>query len=77
MNWAKLLLTLAEIMAYLVKYATDRQLLDAGQQKALASLLRQQADVLKTADEARQEARANNARIPKSDSLPTDGFRRD
>lgn len=77
MDWAKALLALLQVFAYLLKYATDRQLLDAGAQKALANLLTAQANVLKQAEEARAEARARNAAVPKSDSLPDDGFRRD
>lgn len=77
MDWAKLLLAGVQVLAYLLKYASDRQLIDAGQKQALAALLRAQADVIDEAKKAREEARARNNSVPKSDSLPTDGYRRD
>lgn len=77
LDWAKLLLTCAQVTLYLLKFASDRQLITAGEQKALATLLRAETDAIEKATAAREKARAANDAIPKSDSLPNDGFRRD
>jgi hypothetical protein len=77
MTWAKLLLACAQITLYLLKYASERELISAGEQSALASLLKAEANAVEKATAAREKARASNALVPKSDGLSNDGFRRD
>lgn len=77
MDWAKLLLALATLFSQLLTWAREKQLLDAGQQQALASIMRVQADALERSNKVREEISKRNATVPQSSSLPDDGFRRD
>lgn len=77
MDWAKLLLACVKLMNVLFTYVREKQLLEAGSQQALASLLRAQADDLEKDNAIRKQIRERNAAVPSTDSLPTDGFRRD
>lgn len=77
MDWAKLLLACVKLMNLLFTYARERQLLQAGEQQALAVLLRAQAEALEKSNAVREEIRRRNAGVPDGDSLPDDGFRRD
>lgn len=77
MDWAKLLLACVKLLSLLMSYAREKQLLDAGSQQALASLLKAQADDLEKDNAIRKQIRDRNAAVPSASSLPTDGFRRD
>ena len=77
MDWAKLLLACVRLMTLLFTYAREKQLLDAGSQQALASLLKAQADDLEKDNAVRKQIRERNAAVPSTSSLPNDGFRRD
>lgn len=77
MDWAKLLLAIVKLFNLVFTYARERQLLEAGQQQALASVLRAQADAIDKANQVRLTIRQRNAAVPSGDSLPDDGFRRD
>lgn len=77
MDWAKLLLACVKLLSLMMNYAREKQLLDAGSQQALASLLKAQADDLEKDNAIRKQIRDRNAAVPSTNSLPTDGFRRD
>lgn len=75
--WGRLLLALAQGLASLLTYVRERQLISLGEEKALADVLKGQVNAIEQAHEARAKARASNAVVPKSSSLPDDGHRRD
>lgn len=72
-----ILLALLRGLGALLEMARERQWLKAGEQQALADLLRKQADDLQKAENAREAARRDHARVPRDRGLPDDGFRRD
>lgn len=75
--WGKVALALAQGLVSLLTYLRERQLLQAGEDKALADVLQGELNAINKATAARLAARARNAAVPKSDSLPNDGHRRD
>jgi len=75
--WGKILLTGLQVLAYLLKYASEAQLLKAGEQKALLAMLTQQQKYIDDVLKAGAEQAKRNAAVPTTDSLPDDGFRRD
>jgi hypothetical protein len=77
MNWLPFLVALAKCWVLLTTYLREKQLLDAGQLEALANLLKAQAGEIDKAIAARKAQAARNATVPKSNSLPNDGYRRD
>lgn len=74
---AKLLLALAQLLSLGLNYARERDLMNAGEEQAIAVLLKTQADIIDKADKARAAAHAANSAVPTSSILPDDGFRRD
>ena len=72
-----IVLALLRGLGALLDIARERQWLKAGEQQALADLLRKQADDLQKAEDAREAARRDHAGVPRDRGLPDDGFRRD
>lgn len=77
MKWLALLSNLISIVAWLINYAKERRLITEGETRALATLLKKEAEAIAKAEAARAAANARNSSIPQSSSLPDDGFRRD
>lgn len=77
MNWLVLLSNLVNVVSWLINYAKERKLITEGETRALATLLKKEADAIAKAHAARAAAGARNASVPQSSSLPDDGFRRD
>lgn len=76
MSWVSLFLALVKMVAAIGGYLREKQLLDAGTQRALAALLREQADEMQKAAAIREKLDADLAAHP--DKLrDDDGFRRD
>lgn len=76
-QWGKLAIISASLLATFITWLRENELMNAGEQRMLASILTRQANDIQTAIKARQDASANNAAIPSGVSLPTDGHRRD
>lgn len=74
-TYAKAILALLNLARSLTQYVSERQLLNAGEQKAIANALKSQAQDLEKAIAAREKQRASNNAV--SGVLPDDGFRRD
>ena len=61
MNWAALLLGLAQALALVLTWARERELMEAGKSELIAALLREQSDAIRKANAARAAADAVNA----------------
>lgn len=77
-------MTIGSIFAGLFKalssifgWLQQNQLIKAGQDGAVVTALEKKTHEIETAVAAREEARAESAAVPVTDSLPDDGFRRD
>jgi hypothetical protein len=77
MNWVSLVLTAIKLIGALVDFLRERQIISETEQRMLAAALQEQAKTLEAANEARDAQRRSNAGVPRADSLPNDGFRRD
>jgi mannose/cellobiose epimerase-like protein (N-acyl-D-glucosamine 2-epimerase family) len=77
MQWAAVVLALVKALASLMSFLRERQLLEEWEARAAAEALRKHLDDIEKGKRARAEVRDRNSRVPKSDSLPDDGFRRD
>ena len=76
-TWGKALLLALSLVSSLVQWMREQKLLKEAEQKILADFLKQQQEILNEADKIRKQAADDAARVPSSDSLPTDGYRRD
>jgi len=61
----------------LFAYFQQNQLVQAGQDKETAKNSQAEVVVITEGDKVREETSVANAAIPVTDSLPTDGYRRD
>lgn len=77
MNWLALILSGLKLLGALADYLRERKLISAEQDRELVAELKAQLAFLEKADAAREDARRRNAAVPRADSLPDDGFRRD
>jgi hypothetical protein len=77
MNWVSLVLTAIKLIGALVDFLRERQIVSETEQRMIAAALQEQAKTLEAANEARDAQRRSNAGVPRADSLPDDGFRRD
>jgi hypothetical protein len=77
MNWAALLLALANAPSSLMVWLQTRKLITLGEAQAAVQGLKKHIDDIERGNQARAEVRKRNAGVPQSDSLPNDGFRRD
>lgn len=77
LTWGQVILALLGVVGSLVTFARERQLIKDADEKAFAKFFAKQLEIINEAHKAREEARAANAAVPESDSLPNDGFRRD
>ena len=75
MNWASLLLGFAQLLALVLTWARERELMDAGKSEVIAALLRKESDAIRKANAARAAADAVNADPARV--FEDDGFRRD
>lgn len=76
MDWLALILGLVKLVGAFTNWLHDKQLLDAGQSKQVASELEKQHEILTKAIAAREAVRADLSRNP--GHVPDDdGFRRD
>lgn len=74
MNWASLLLGFAQLLALVLTWARERELMDAGKSELIAALLRKESDAIRKAIAARaaiDAVTADPARV-----FEDDGFRR-
>ena len=74
MNWANLLLGCAQLLALVLTWARERELMDAGGSEVIAKILSKQADDIRKANAARAAADAINADPGRV--FEDDGFRR-
>lgn len=72
-----LLTTIAQSIGSLVAWIRESNAKKQGAMEVGNRHLQEENQFLKKALDAREEARIANARVPQSDSLPDDGFRRD
>lgn len=77
MNWVSLVLTAIKLIGALIDFLRERQIISETEQRMIAAALQEQAKTLEAANEARDTQRRSNAGVPRADSLPNDGFRRD
>ena len=77
MNWAAILLALANALASLMTWLREKELVSLGEAQAAVQGLKKHIDDIEKGNQARAEVRERNAGVPQSDSLPDDGFRRD
>lgn len=77
MNWVSLVLTAVKLLGALVDFLRERRIVSDTEQRMIAAALQDQAKTLGAANEARDTQRRSNAGVPRADSLPNDGFRRD
>lgn len=77
MNWVSLVLTAIKLIGALVDFLRERRIVSDTEQRMIAAALQDQAKTLEAANEARDTQRRSNAGVPRADSLPDDGFRRD
>lgn len=77
MNLVSLVLTAIKLIGALVDFLQERQIVSETEQRMIAAALQEQAKTLEAASEARDAQRRSNAGVPRADSLPDDGFRRD
>jgi len=77
MNWVSLVLTAIKLIGVLVDFLRERRIVSDTEQRMIAAALQEQAKTLEAANEARDAQRRSNAGVPRADSLPDDGFRRD
>lgn len=76
MDWLALILGLVKLVGAFTNWLHDKQLLDAGQSKQVASELEKQHEILTKAIAAREAVRDDLTRHP--ERVPDDdGFRRD
>ena len=74
---ASLLASLLKAVQSIFGWLQQNQLVQAGRDGAAVSLEEKKTNEISIAVEAREAARADAARVPVTDSLPDDGFRRD
>ncbi len=74
MNWASLLLGFAQLLALVLTWARERELMEAGKSEMIAALLRKESDAIRKANAARLAADTANADPAKL--REDDGFRR-
>lgn len=74
MNWAALLLGLAQALALVLTWARERELMEAGKSELIAALLREQSDAIRKANAAR--AAADTANADPASLRSDDGHRR-
>ncbi len=74
MNWASLLLGFAQLLALVLTWARERELMEAGKSEMIAALLRKESDAIRKANAARAAADIANADPAKL--REDDGYRR-
>ena len=73
----KFLNSLANGFSSLVQWMSERGLVKQGEANQDLKTLKHEVTTIEQANEARDKARVANAAVPSTDSLPTDGYRRD
>jgi len=76
-KWLPLILWGLKALSSLTTHLQKKQLIGEGERRAIAEALKVQHDELIRANKAREDQRSRNAAVPRSHSLPDDGFRRD
>jgi hypothetical protein len=77
MSWVSFALTLINGLSTLIVWLHTNKAISDHDKAVLASAMEKQSLVIKGAVEARDAQVKRNDAVPKSDSLPDDGFRRD
>lgn len=75
-QWGTLCIMGANLLVSFITYVREKELISAGEQNMLASILSKQADDIAKASKAREDTRNHNAAVPANVSLPDDGFQR-
>lgn len=75
-DYLRLAIGLVQALVRFLTYLRERELLQAGEARAVARYLRQAAEDVSRANKARDETRRRNDSIPDDRSLPADEFTR-
>jgi hypothetical protein len=76
-DYLRLALGLVQALSRLLMFLREKELLDAGEARAVARMMQEASNDISRAEKARDEARRRNAAIDYDSKLPDDTFRRD
>jgi hypothetical protein len=76
-DYLRLALGLVKALSHFLMFLREKELLDAGEARAVARIMQEASNDIARAEKARDEIRKRNAAIDWNSKLPDDDFRRD